>query len=135
MKIYIDIDGVLLNKDGSLPVFGIELISYLVTNHECFWLSTHCRGGKNKAIDYLSAYYPDSILKKLSGIKATEWTDLKTEGIDLDAAFLWLEDYPMEAEKILLQDMGKLDSLIHVDLNRPDELKSVYEKIKQLNNN
>ncbi|MBT6004941.1 MAG: hypothetical protein HOG79_04410, partial [Prolixibacteraceae bacterium] len=64
-KIYLDIDGVLLMKDGSIPDFAVELISFLKENFECYWLTTHCRGGENKAVQYLSKYYPTEIIEKL----------------------------------------------------------------------
>jgi len=132
MKIYLDIDGVILRKDLSIPDYGIEFISFLATNHDCYWLSTHCKGDKNNALNHLSKVYPPTILEQLKKIKPANWTDLKTEAIDMAEDFIWLEDYPFEAEKMVLKRAHKIDSLITVDLNRKNELQSVQNKIEQL---
>ena len=132
MKIYLDIDGVILKKDLTMPEYGKEFISFLTTNHDCYWLTTHCRGGTNNAIDHLSKYYPPSTVEQLKKIKQTNWTDLKTEAIDLNSDFIWLEDYPFEAEKVVLNKANKIDSLITIDLKRENELKSVQKIIEMM---
>ena len=130
MKIYLDIDGVILKKDYSLPDYAKEFISFLTTNYYGYWLTTHCRGGSNNSVSYLSEYYPASTIVQLQTIKSTDWTDLKTEAIDLNSDFIWLEDYPLESEKEILRKANRTDSLITVDLNRENELKSVQNKIE-----
>lgn len=130
MKIYLDIDGVILKKDLTTPDYGNEFIRFLVTNYDCYWLTTHCRGGYNNAINHLSKYYSISILEMLKMIKRTDWTTLKTEAIDLNSQFIWLDDYPFESEKIVLNKVNKIDSLIIVDLNREGELKSIQKEIE-----
>lgn len=130
MKIYLDIDGVILKKDLTMPDYGNEFISFLVANYHCYWLSTHCRGGYNNALNHLSKCYPPSTLELLKMVKQTNWTDLKTEAIDLNSHFIWLDDYPFESEKIVLKKVNKIDSLITVNLNRADELKSVQRRIE-----
>jgi len=132
MKIYLDIDGVILKKDLTIPDYGKEFISFLVTNHDCYWLSTHCKGGNNNALNHLSKSYPQSTLEQFKMIKHTNWIDLKTEAIDLSSDFIWLEDYPFEAEKIVLKQANKMDSLITIDLNRENELKSVQKKVEMV---
>ncbi len=135
VKIYLDIDGVLLTKDKKVPEHGDQLLAYLVQNYDCYWLTTHCHGGGNNAMEYLSQYYPDSILEKLPRIKRTDWTTLKTEAIDFDSDFVWLEDCPFESEKIALSERDKIKSLIVVDLKREGELKLIQEKIELISGN
>jgi len=132
MKIYLDIDGVILKKDLTIPDHGEEFISFLITNFDCYWLTTHCKGANNKAISYLSKYYPSSTLEQLELIKPTDWIDLKTEAIDLNSDFIWLEDYPFESEKTVLAEYNKIDALITVNLNREDELKSIIKKLQMI---
>ena len=132
MRIYLDIDGVILTKDLSIPEYGREFLSFVTTNHECYWLTTHCKGGMNNALNHLSTCYPASILEKLAMIKPTDWTVLKTEAMVLDDEFIWLEDCPFESEKMMLNKANKIDSLITVDLKRQNELRSVQEKIESL---
>ena len=135
MKIYLDIDGVLLTKEKTLPEYGEEFLSYLPQNHDCYWLSTHCHGGGNNALEYLSQYYPDSILKKLGGIEQTDWMTLKTEAIDFDSDFVWLDDCPFESEKNVLKEHNKINALVIVDLNREGELRLIQEKIELISGN
>ena len=52
MNIYIDIDGVLLTKKQELPNDSLEFIDFITKNYDCFWLTTHCRTGENKALHY-----------------------------------------------------------------------------------
>lgn len=130
MKIYLDIDGVILKKDLTIPEYGKEFISYIIANHDCYWLTTHCKGDNNNALKHLSKSYPPSTREQLKIIKPTNWRDLKTEAIELNSDFIWLEDYPFESEIKVLNKANKLDSLITVDLNRENELKLVQKKIE-----
>lgn len=130
MKVYLDIDGVLLTKSLTVPPDGKKLIHFVTENFDCYWLTTHCRGGENKAIEYLSKFYDDEVLEELKKVKNTDWMDKKTEAIDFSSNFIWLEDYPFEAEKNDLKIHHQLDSLILVDLNRENELRNIKSKIK-----
>ncbi|MBQ3989453.1 MAG: hypothetical protein II630_01310, partial [Bacteroidales bacterium] len=60
------------------------------------------------------------------------WTALKTEGIDFESDFIWLDDYPREAEKDVLRQHGCYRSLIQVNLDNKDELFDVIQKLKAL---
>ena len=135
MKIFLDIDGVLLTRDHKIPAYGEEFISYLISHHECFWLTTHCRGGENAAIKYLSQFYSGTTLAILEQVIQTDWMDLKTEAIDFNSEFIWLDDYPFESEKRVLNKYNRIDALIVVDLKRESELREVKMKIEQLSNN
>ncbi len=133
MKVYIDIDGVLLTKSSEVPDYGKEFIHFLTNNFDCYWLTTHCRGGENRAVEYLSRYYDKETLNILTSIQPTDWMDKKTEGIDYSSEFIWLEDNPFEAEKMDLIEFDCPHSLLIVDLNRPDELRNLELKLKSLN--
>lgn len=130
MKIYLDIDGVLLTKQMTIPKGAIELIDFLLESFDCYWLTTHCRHGENKAIQYLSQFYHlPEILTKLEKVKPVYWLDLKTEAIDFSSDFLWLEDYPFQAEKQVLKKHNKENSLLIVDLQNTNELLRVLNEI------
>jgi hypothetical protein len=135
VKIYLDIDGVILTRDHKIPEYGEEFVSYLISHHECFWLTTHCRGGENGAIKYLSQFYSGTTLAKLKQVIQTDWKDLKTEAVDFDSKFIWLDDYPLESEKGVLKKHNRIDALIVVSLKRERELREVRMKIEQLSNN
>lgn len=83
MNLYIDIDGVLLDYATQAPAKNVsEFIDYIIEEFDCYWLTTHCQGDSMTAIEYLSEYLPECIVRKLSSVKPTEWKALKTEGID-----------------------------------------------------
>lgn len=135
MKIYIDIDGVILKKNLTIPDHAEEFILFLTINYDCYWLTTHCRGGSNRAIDYLSQYYPGATIERFKMIKQTNWEALKTEAIDFNADFIWLDDYPFESEKIVLKEHHKMNALIVVNLNRKNELAMIQKEIETISGN
>lgn len=129
-KLYLDIDGVILTKDGR-PAEGAEpLLDFILKHFDCYWLTTHCRHGVNKTQSYLSQYFPTEFSQKFLAFKETDWTDLKTEAIDLESEFFWLEDYPLSAEFQVLMRHDKIGSLLKVDLTKADELNRVLSQLK-----
>ena len=128
MNLYLDIDGVLLGCSTDTYAKGaIELIEYVTSEFDCYWLTTHCKGDIASAIEYLSRYFPPYIIEKLEKVKPTYWEDLKTEGIDFDSNFIWLDDYPFQAEESVLENFGASDSLIKVNLRNEGELLRVLD--------
>ena len=131
MNLYLDIDGVLLDYNTETYAKGaIELIEYVTSEFDCYWLTTHCKGDSMPAIEYLSGYFPPDVIKKLRKVKPTYWEDLKTEGIDFDRNFIWLDDYPFQAEQEVLKNFGVSESLYRVDLGNEDELANVLAYLK-----
>ena len=58
MNLYLDIDGVLLDYNTDTYAKGaIELIEYVTSEFDCYWLTTHCKGDSTPAIQYLSGYF------------------------------------------------------------------------------
>lgn len=122
-KLYLDIDGVLLTAKNTAPAENVvQLINYVTSNFDCYWLTTHCKGNKQTALNYLGKYFDNTTLHKMEKIKPTNWTTLKTEGIDFASDFFWIEDFPFQSEVKILEKKKKKDRLLLVDLNRPDEL-------------
>jgi hypothetical protein len=47
IKLYLDIDGVLLDYDsGGIANGAVELLEYITKEFDCYWLTTHCKGGQ-----------------------------------------------------------------------------------------
>lgn len=134
-KVYIDIHGVLLTRQLTVPEHGHRFVEFLTNSFDCFWLTTHCRGGVNQAFDYLFKYYDQNTINIIQSIKPSDWTDLKTEGIDFNSEFFWIVDDLLEAEKKVLIKQNKLESLVLVDLNRTNELINVENKLINTNAN
>lgn len=131
-KLYIDIDGVLLTKRHVKAAEGaLELIGYVLSHFDCYWLTTHCRNGDaSHALHTLEHYYPSEIIDRLRKVKPTTWRTLKTEGIDFDSDFYWLDDWALEKEKKVLAQHHCYTNLIEVDLSRNDELLKVIRKLE-----
>lgn len=133
-KLYLDIDGVLLTTKNTRAADGaIELIDFALSNFECYWLTTHCKDGNcSQVVKMLDQYYPKDVAENLKKVKPAKWNTLKTEGIDFDSDFFWLDDYVFEAEKIVLERHSCLENLILVNLFNQDELSRVKQKIIEI---
>ena len=131
-KIYIDIDGVLLDsRTGEIAEHAEELILFLTSGrYDCYWLTDRCKGDNAPTLEYLSGLFSDKVTRRLTGIKATDWDSLKTEAIDLDSDFIWLDDCPLQAEISALDRVHKRTSLCSVNLEREDELINVISFIR-----
>ena len=126
MKLYLDIDGVLLTTKNTQPAeYASEFINYIVDHFDCYWLTTHCKGDTHNTIEYLSRYFSSTLIEKMKNIKPSFWETLKTEAIDLSEEFIWLDDYPFIAEKEILKVHNCENKLIIVNLNNPNELKRI----------
>ena len=137
MKVYLDIDGVLLTKSNTNVAEGaIDLLNYILQNCDCYWLTTHCRNNDTSyVIGYLSKFFTDKEIEIIKSVKPVVWDTLKTEGIDFDSDFYWLDDYPLEAEKKVLERHGCSKNLIQVNLDNKGELFRVMKVLKMLNEN
>ena len=121
-KIYLDIDGVLLTTKNPQKAENSDLfVDFLVSNFDCYWLTTHCKGDAKTAVDYLLRYFEDETILLLKQVKPTNWNTLKTEAIDFLSEFFWLEDNPMQAEISMLEKNSVVNELIVVNLNKKDE--------------
>jgi hypothetical protein len=125
MNIYLDVDGVLLNHDGTLANHADEFLAATVhSGHPVYWLTTRCRDGDASAvIEALSRLVQPSTVKLLSSIRPTSWATSKLEAIDLRSPFLWFDDQPLQFEIEELLECGLLERWVKVDLlSEPDQL-------------
>lgn len=105
---------------------GVAFLDFILSNYDCYWLTTHCReGNTNMVLDRLSKYYPTETMAKLQEVKPVKWNTLKTEGIDFDSDFFWIDDYVFTVERNILISKGCADRLIIVDLNKENELLNI----------
>ena len=128
-KLYIDIDGVLLTANNTQrPQHAVEFIDYITSTFECYWLTSHCKEGNSTyLLQYISSYYNDDIIEKLKKIKPTSWLTAKTEAIDFDSDFYWLDDFVFEFEKKVLIEYHKFERWIKVNLSQENELKRIKD--------
>ena len=119
MLLYLDIDGVVLGKNehgriALIPNFR-SLLRYLRKNYECRWLTTHGRYDAEAVIRYLKPYLKGINAKELRFIKVVPWRTLKTEAIEFDSPFIWVDDQPLQFELDILRERGLLDRWLKVD--------------------
>ena len=125
MKIYLDIDGVLLDtKEYKQMPYLKEFLTtvFNISKGKVYWLSTHTKdGNSDMAIYHLEEKLDKDIFEMIKNIKNTKWYSLKTEGIDLESEFLWFDDVIFLAEYNVLEEINKEHCLIKVE-NNLDEL-------------
>lgn len=129
MKIYLDIDGVLLDtKEYKQMPYLKEFLTtvFEISKGEVYWLSTHTKHGESDvALYHLEEELDKDVFEMIKGIKNTKWYSLKTDGIDLKSDFLWFDDVIFQAEYNYLESIGKEQCLIKVNNN----LKELVELI------
>lgn len=116
MNIYLDIDGVLITKEGNSAQGVAEFLKFITASHNVYWLTTHCRGDAQTATWWLEDKLPVDARPLLDKIKPTNWQSLKTEAIDFNQDFRWLDDYVMQAELDVLKSNRVEEKLLLIDL-------------------
>lgn len=120
MNIYLDIDGVIVNNNGSIANYANEFIQHVLTEYpnSTYWLTTHCQGDASRPIKDIGALFDDNTIKLMKLIKPTNWVNSsnKTSAIDFSEPFIWFDDTLFYGEKQELLKHGVLDNWIKVDL-------------------
>jgi hypothetical protein len=134
IKLYLDIDGVLLTAKHTRAADGVdEFVDFVTTYFECYWLTTHCKGDSRTALKYLAQFMQLETIEKLKDtVRPTNWDALKTEAIDFESDFYWLDDNPLQVERKQLGDKGVEDRLMMIDLKRANELAATRIELKYL---
>lgn len=128
MNIYLDVDGVLLTKEGK-PAQHLDIFLRNIVMFDCYWLTTHCKGNTDRVIGHLFNKIPLQSLYIAQTFKPTNWISWKTEAIDFTKDFLWLDDNIFVTEERVLKSHNCLHKFIKVDLiNNPDQLISLFNK-------
>lgn len=122
-NIYLGIDGVILTK-GVVPALHLDLfLEYILDNFSVFWLSTRCRGNSEITVKYLSQFLMPLTISLIGRIKPTDFYLDKTEAIDFNKDFLWLDVDLFDSEKKILKEHFRYDCWIELDLiKNPQQL-------------
>jgi hypothetical protein len=134
IKLYLDIDGVLLTAKHTRAADGVgEFVAFVTKYFDCYWLTTHCKGDSKPALKYLSQFMqPETIEQLRVAVKPTSWDTLKTEALDFESDFYWLDDSPFQAELACLQANGLAERLIIINLNHTNELLTIQSYLTQV---
>jgi hypothetical protein len=117
MNIYLDIDGVLLTKYGTLVPGAPDFIKNIIDKHDVYWLTTWCKDGKSdRALGILKKHFPKETMKHLTQIKPTTWRTWKTEAIDFSKDFRWIDDMIFPEEERVLKENNAEDKLVLIDM-------------------
>ena len=132
-KIYFDIDGVI--RGATSPQEDIiALLRYCLDNYagSLYWLTTHCKNGKNNTYVVLLDTLPKDFAEELyQAFQPTDWGVLKTDGIDLDSDFVWFDDNLFESEKAVLESHYVLDGFFRMNPRDPDMAKKALDYLKK----
>lgn len=129
MRIYLDIDGVLLANDKQPARYAKEFLKYLTDKHNVYWLTTHCKSDAEYTVNFIKRFFDEETLGFLRKIKPTNWFTLKTEAIDFTSDFLWFDDFIFDSEKEALIRNDALDRWIEIDLSKNiNQLKDIVDK-------
>ncbi len=122
-NIYIDVDGVILTR-GVTPALHLdEFLKHILKNYSVFWLTSRCNGNSAGIVKYLSQFLLPETIALLGEIKPTSFQLDKTEAIDFDKRFFWLDNELFDSEKNMLRKHDNYDSWIEVDLiKNPNQL-------------
>ena len=136
MNIYLDIDGVL--RGAASPIEDrVELLDYILTNFSdsAYWLTTHCRQDYNHTrAALLNSDLPKDLVERVSSIvKPTNFGVLKTDAIDFEKPFIWLDDNLFESEQKVLESHGCLVNHFYMNPRDPEMAKKALALLKNLN--
>lgn len=137
MNIFIDVDGVLLGKSPQtqqivLANSAAEFLEYCLLHFDCYWLTTHCKEGRNdKVIEYLTPYADKKFISLAMKIKPTHFKTFKTEALFGD--FIWVDDQPTAYEIQYLEKNNLLKYWIEVNTRKNiNELTSIFNYLDEI---
>jgi hypothetical protein len=101
MNVYIDVDRVLLKRDGLLANKCQEFLEFFVTHHTVYWFTVHCRNGENNVIEHIMRKneVSEKMRDLLQKVQPTTWHDIRTEAIDFSQDFVLFTDVVTFEEK------------------------------------
>jgi len=116
MNIYLDVDGVLLDRIGCAAPNLEEFLRQNVTGNT-YWLTTRAKGDPTQLTVLFQPLVAPDIFELIKTIKPTTWHTSKTEAIDFTQPFIWYDDNPLVFELDDLKRHGVEPSLIRIGHN------------------
>ena len=135
MKIYLDIDGTMIHEDLTenygKAAAGLEDFITALKPYDTYWLTTHCHeGDPTRAQAIMKRVLPDALHPEIDRIKGTVWDVNKTEALDWDSDFIWIDNDVFEEEWKQLERCTDNQSVVQVDLRaNPEQLKEITRDV------
>ncbi|CCQ74194.1 hypothetical protein [Magnetospira sp. QH-2] len=125
MKMFLDIDGVLLTRQGGLSVGAEIFLRHIVDKHEAYWLSTRTNNGTLDGAR--KAFHGLLHINLIERIQPVRWTTLKTEALPFGTEnWLWIDDELMFVERQQLEAENALGNFLRINLRKqPDILNTL----------
>lgn len=131
LRVFLDIDGVLLGADpdkpqrAALALHALEFLEFVVARAEVRWLSPLHSGDAAAATEHLVRHARMSDRERLMGlaakVRAAKFGADRTTALPADGAFVWLDDGPSAVEMASLKQRGWLDRWLWVDTREEPE--------------
>lgn len=127
--IYIDVDEVILTKDGEQMPYVKEFLTFIFDiSKNIYWLSTYSKeGDTSKVLQYLNGKVDNDVYEMLKSVKSKKWNLFRTEGIDFLRRFLWFSGPVGRSQYVKLEILHKDQNLIVVE-NNLKELVELFKK-------
>jgi hypothetical protein len=121
VKVFLDVDGVLLEGDR-LAQHAVAFLQFVTKNFSCYWLTTHVRTHQTAAVfQHILRATPSQQHEELLGlmreVRPAPWQKWKTDALPRGGDFVWLDDSPAQTELELLRERGWLSRWLYVDVN------------------
>ncbi len=114
MNVYLDVDGVLVDRAGNLAPNAELFLSKVVNDDSTYWLTTRCHGDVSPVLSYMQRLVSSETYQLIQKIKPTTWSTYKTEAIDFSQPFVWYDDNPLMSEIDTLRAKEVLKNLVRV---------------------
>lgn len=145
MRVYLDMDGVILRSAGTsvwncgweVAPGALDFLTWAVERFEVIWLTARSRSGDMSHIErgirhaLPATTLPAEWRAVLDKTTAAAWDRLKTDGIDLDGEFCWIDDAPQTGALLALESRGVEDRWIECNTDiRPDDLHRIRQVLE-----
>ncbi len=129
MDIYLDIYGTLVANAS--PKADRETLLTFILDHfadHIYWLTSY---SEQRIPEVIAREYDGNLLKRLKNeVQYRQNGIYKSDSIDFDRPFIWLDDNQSEADYYALKAHHALDSFIQMNPNDPEMAQKALHRIK-----
>ena len=129
MNIYLDIYGTLIANAS--PIADREALLYYILDNfrgHVFWLTSF---SEPRIPEVLAREYSDPLLSRLlDEVQYISYGHYKSDMIDYETPFLWLDDNQSEADYYALKEHNALDNYVQITPSDPDMAKKAQAIIE-----